>query len=80
MNQVLDQIALVRERIAVGRNFGEFPAGQDDIQPCDMVRSRTVHQGMGPAGIVSDHPADRRARTGSHIRSETKSVGMQKMV
>jgi hypothetical protein len=80
MNQVFDQVTLLWQRLAVGGNFREPSTREHDIQPRDMIPRGAVHQGMRAAGIVRDHSANRRPRAGGHIRSETKSVRMQKMI
>ena len=70
----------MRKRIAVGGKLREFSPGEHHIQPHEVVRRGSINHRVRAAGIVRNHPTDGCARTGGHVRPETKSVGIQKPI
>ena len=68
------------QRIAVRAGALDAAIGQHDFEREHMVRGDAVKGNVRAGGIVGDHAAERRARTGGDIRAETKTVRLEESV
>ena len=53
---------------------------EHDLQLVDMIGSRAINRRVRAAGIVGNHPAQGRARTGRHIGPEAKSLRAEEFI
>ena len=74
IHQILDQLAMFGQRRLAGADRHQAPVRQHDIEALDMLARGPINLRVGAAGIVGDHPAQRRARTRRHVRPETEPV------
>ena len=77
---VLQQLALHRQRAALRADLKYSPIRHHDLQFQDVIRRRAEQPRARPGRIVRDHPAQRRARTRGHIRSEHETFRLEKTV
>ena len=79
-SQAFQQVALSRQRVVAGADFHHAPVAGYNFQHADVIRRRAINRRVRAGRIVGNHAAQRRARTGRHVRAETESVRMQKIV
>ena len=63
-----------------GPTFQDSPIDQNNFGRNNMVGGCSVNRDVRAGGIVGDHSAEGRTRTGRHIRAETKSVRLEKRI
>jgi hypothetical protein len=63
-----------------GSNRFDPSVGQRDFERAHVVRRRAIDRHPRAGGIIRDHSAESRARTGRDIRTETKAVWFEKGV
>ena len=80
IEQVRYQRPLWAQGIVAGTDGGDAAIVENDFQFGDVLGRGAVNWGMRAAGIISNHAAQGRARTGRHIRAEAQAMGPKKIV